>query len=301
MNTKKLGIVAAIAGIVALLITFGLYKHNQNSHDAYVQNKHAFQYLAASRDIGDGSSISPDDVMVVNWTSDQPVNGAFAVADKANVIGRIISYPVANGMIFTEKYLAGPDSSLGLPHKIPVGMRAISIKTDDVNDLGGFLFPGAKVDILAAIKSGASNPALSVAIVQNVIVLATGKQMTPDPEGKPTTASIVTVLVTPDQAQKVALAQQESSLYVSLRNGEDEEIIANKPTLFTDIAGVPAPPSVSGRKRPLGSEKPFPAAGTTVETVLGGKVTRQVFRNNIPVIASSLPSTADQTNIGARP
>jgi pilus assembly protein CpaB len=298
MNTRRLALGAIIASFFALLITFGVYKHNQQTHDAYVQNKHAFQYLAASKDIGDGSRIGPDDVMVVNWTSDQPVSGAFSVADKARVFGRIVSYPVSNGMLLTEKYLAGPDSSLGLPHKIPVGMRAISIKTDDVNDLGGFLFPGAKVDILAAIKSGASGIARSVVIVQDVDVLATGKQMTPDPEGKPTTASIVTVLVTPEQAQKIALAQQESSLYVSLRNGGDGEIVPNRPALFTDIAGVPPAP-VSERKRP--SNTKMPSAGTTVETILGGKATTQVFRDNVHVSANDSLAPADQPNTGGRP
>ncbi len=266
MNTRRLALGAIIAGFFALLITFGVYKNNQRAHDAYIQNKHAFQYLAAAKDIGDGSRIGPNDVIVVNWTSDQPVSGAFSIADKAQVLGRIVSYPVSNGMLLTEKYLAGPDSSLGLPHKIPVGMRAISIKTDDVNDLGGFLFPGAKVDILAAMNGGANGAARSVVIVQNVDVLATGKQMTPDPEGKPTTASIVTVLITPGQAQKIALAQQQSSLYVSLRNGGDEEIVADKPALFTDIAGVPAPP-VSEKIRLNHPEKSI--AGTTVETTLG--------------------------------
>jgi pilus assembly protein CpaB len=299
MNTRKLALVAIIAGIAALLITFGLYKHNQMAHDAYVQNKHAFQYLAASKDIGDGSRIGPEDVMVVNWTSDQPVSGAFSAENKAKVFGRIVSYPVSNGMLLTEKYLAGPDSSLGLPHKIPNGMRAISIKTNDANDLGGFLFPGVKVDILAAVKSEANSGARSVVIVQNVIVLATGKQMTPDPKGKPSAESIVTVLVTPDEAQRVALAQQESSLYVSLRNGEDGEILASKPALLADITGAPAPAIASGRVRPARPERPSPTTGTTVETILGGKATTQVFRNNIPASASY--SQVDQPSTGGRP
>ncbi len=127
-------------------------------------------------------------------------------------------------------------------------MRAISIKTDDVNDLGGFLFPGAKVDILVAIKSGANFAARSVVIVQDVSVLATGKQLTPDPEGKPTTVSIVTVLVTPEQAQKIALVQQESSISVSLRNGgDDERMVASKPALFSDISGEPTSPVTAKR------------------------------------------------------
>lgn len=298
MNLRRLALGTIVAGFCALLITVGVYKHNQHAHDAYVQNKHAFQYLAASRDIGDGSRVGPDDVMIVDWTSDQPVSGAFSEADKAKVLGRIVSYPVSNGMLLTEKYLAGPDSSLGLPHKIPVGMRAISIKTDDVNDLGGFLFPGAKVDILAALKSGANFAARSVVIVQDVSVLATGKQLTPDPEGKPTTVSIVTVLVTPEQAQKIALVQQESSISVSLRNGGDEQMVANKPALFTEISGEPTSP-ITEKRPPTRPDKPVD--GTTVETDLGGKVTRQLFRNNVPVSVNYAPTPPDQPKNGGRP
>lgn len=292
MNTRKLALFVVIAGAIALIITFGIYKHNQSSHDAYVVSKHAYQYLAAARDIADGDRIGPDDLIVANWTSDQPVVGAYGADDKAKVIGRIVSYPMSNGMLITEKYLAGPDSSLGLPHKIPPGMRAISIRTDDVSDLGGFLFPGVKVDILAALKN--EGEARSVAIVQNVTVLATGKQMTPDPSGKPTTVSIVTVLVTPEQAGKVALAQQEGALYISLRNGSDDEVLAAKPSLLSDIAGIAAPE----KQRPLGANPPFPPPGTAVETILGDSSSTQFFRNNVPVSAGYTPAPARQPYSG---
>jgi pilus assembly protein CpaB len=284
MNVKKVAFFATIACVLALLATIGLYKHNQSSHDTGVRSaSHALQYLAAAKDIHDGDRIGPDDVMVVTWGGDQPVPNAYAPADKGKVVGRLASYPVSNGKLLTEDLLASSDSSLGLTHKIPAGFRAFSVRSTEVNDFGGFLYPGAKVDILVSIKAGDKTPARSLSLVQDVVVLATGKQLTPDPAGKPTSVDVITVLVTPEQAQKIALAQEEGVLYFSLRSGGDEEMREDRPTLFSEIGGTPPPPVE--RRRPLGSEAPFPPAGTPVVTVFGNQSSTQFFRGNLPVNA----------------
>jgi pilus assembly protein CpaB len=302
MNARKIALIAAVACGIALIMTFGIYKHNQVTHDAAAHSgSHVWQYLAAAKNIGDGDRIGPADLMVINWTSDQPVVGAFAVTDKAKIIGRIASYPVSNGMLITDNYLAGPDSSLGLPHKIPAGFRAFSVRTSEVNDLGGFLYPGVKVDILVAIKGSDKSPSRSLSLVQNVPVLATGKQMSPDPSGKPTTVNVITILVTPDQAQKIALAQEEGSLYFSLRNGGDEEVRDEKPTLLTEISGAGTPPAQAvARRRPLSTEAPFPSAGVPVQTMIGNQVSTQFYRGNLPVSAPTPQRQDAQTNTGVQ-
>lgn len=299
MNAKNIAFSAAIACVVALVFTFGIYKHNQSSHDTGAHSAaHAWQYLAAAKDIHDGDRIGPDDVMVVNWSSDQPVPNAYLPVDKAKVIGRVASYPLSNGVLLTENVLGESDSSLGLPHKIPAGFRAFSVRSSEVNDFGGFLYPGSKVDILVSIKAGEKAPARSLSLVQNVIVLATGKQLTPDPAGKPTSVNVITVLVTPEQAQRIALAQEEGVLYFSLRNGGDGELREDKPTLFSEIGGIPAPPI--GKRRPLGLEPPFPPAGTPVVTVFGNQSSTQFFRGNLPVSAPVAPRPEAQNTPGAQ-
>lgn len=295
MNVKKATLAVLAAALVALLLTFGIYKHNRSAHDAAVRSaSHSWQYLAAARSIGGGERIGPADMMVVNSIGDQPVVGAFGPADKAKVLGRIAAYPMADGMIFTAKYLAPPDSSLGLPHKIPSGMRAFSVKANEVNDLGGFLYPGTKVDVLVALKGGDVKAARSLSLVQDVEVLATGKQLAPDPSGKPIEASVVTVLVTPDEAQEIALAQEEGAIYFSLRNGDDNAVSDDKPTLFSELAGEPAPV----RRGPLARHSHPQPAGIPVETILGGQSSTQFFRGNLPVSGQSKLHTAAQSKSG---
>jgi pilus assembly protein CpaB len=300
MNLKKIVFATTIACVIALIATFGIYKHNQSSHDAGAHGAgHAWQYLAAAKDIHDGDRIGPEDVMVITWSSDQPVPNAYVPADKAKVIGRVASYALSNGMLLTENLLAESDSSLGLPHKIPSGFRAFSVRSSEVNDFGGFLYPGSKVDILVSIKAADKTPARSLSLVQDVVVLATGKQLTPDPAGKPTSVNVITVLVTPEQAQRIALAQEEGVLYFSLRNGGDGELREDRPTLFSEIGGIPAPPVE--KRRPLESEPPFPPAGTPVVTVFGSQSSTQFFHGNLPVNAPVAPRPeAQNTNSGAQ-
>lgn len=296
MNLRKIAIAAVCACAVALVLTFGLDKKNQVAHDAFVRSQHLFRYEAASKAIAPGQRISADMLMTVNWTSDQPVIGAYSEADKATVVGHIALYPIADGMVITDKLLAGAGSSLGLPEKIPDGMRAMAVRTDEVTDMGGLLFPGTHVDVMATLHPFGSNGARTVTVVQNVEVLATGKQMTPDPAGKPISVSVVTILISPTDAQKVALAQQQGSLHIVLRNGGDQVILPDRASELSALTGGvvdPIAPRPSGATRPHVSHtlhhsqgiaiEPFPQKpSTTVQTVMGDKSYSQTFRGNLP-------------------
>jgi pilus assembly protein CpaB len=291
-NIRKFAIVTVVAGIVGLLVAFGTYRKNQLAHDAYIRSQHLFRYVAASKPIQAGQKITDDDLMIVNWTSDQPVVGAFLEKEKSKLIDRVAIYPIADGMVITEKYLAGPDSFLGLAQKIPTGMRAVAIKTDEVSDLGGFLFPGSKVDIMAVLHAVANRDPRTVNVAQNVPVIATGKQMTPDPSGKATAVTVVTVLVNPSDAQKIALAQQQGSIYFALRNGADQSVNGDKSSDFslasdTQVSTQPAKRNRSTRtmgRKHLGAIPEFPSPPSTVVTILGDQTQiSQQFRGGLPV------------------
>lgn len=297
MNTKMIAVLALGAGLIVLVVTFGLYKHNRAKEAAYVASRHAYEYLAASDDIAQGAKIAAKDLTQISWVSDKPVTGAYSSTNESALIGRVAAYPIPHGMLVLDKFLAAAGSSLSLPNKVPDGMRAIAIKTSPVNDMGGFLFPGAKVDILADIKGPGTNAeAKSYDIAQNITVLATGKQLTPDPSGKPVTVDIVTVLVTPVQAQKLALAQQEGSIYFTLRNGGDTADLTTKPTTLSEITGGSAP-----RPRPhfsLASVPPLRPVGTPVQTILGGHTVTQYFHGGLPVNPIPLQSSAPSSALG---
>jgi pilus assembly protein CpaB len=290
-NMRKLFIGVLVSVVVATLCVFIVYRKIQTGTNDGAKTSSEWHYVAATRDIAAGERLGPDMLTTVNWSSTLPVEGAFNSPDKA--VGRIASFPLASGMVVTEKLLASADSSLGLPQKIPEGMRAIAIQTDEVADFGGFLFPGAHVDVLMTIKAVTAGPMMqpikqvvdrdrTIVVLEDVGVLATGKQIVPDPSGKPTSVSVVTLLVTPDDARKVALAQQKGIVQLALRNGADHGSALHRATYLSDLAGPPAPESRSTVPKGLATKTDEPNL-QHLEVILGVRRSTQTFRNNIPV------------------
>ena len=290
-NMRKLFIGVLVSVVVATLCVFIVYRKIQTGTNDGAKTSSEWHYVAATRDIAAGERLGPDMLTTVNWSSTLPVEGAFNSPDKA--VGRIASFPLASGMVVTEKLLAAADSSLGLPQKIPEGMRAIAIQTDEVADFGGFLFPGAHVDVLMTIKAVTAGPMMqpikqvvdrdrTIVVLEDVGVLATGKQIVPDPSGKPTSVSVVTLLVTPDDARKVALAQQKGIVHLALRNGADHGSALHRATYLSDLAGPPAPESRSTVPKGLAPKTDEPNL-QHLEVILGVRRSTQTFRNNIPV------------------
>ena len=297
-NIRKLLIGALVSLAIAGLFVFIVYQKMQTGRMDAARISHQWHYVAATRNIAAGERLTADMLTTVDWTSTLPVDGGIVLPEKA--VGRLASFPIAGGMVVTEALLAAPDSALGLPQKIPDGMRAIAIQTDEVADFGGFLFPGSQVDVLMTIKSGAAGATMApevrdfdrdrtIVVLEDIAVLATGKQMVPDPSGKPTTVSVVTLLVTPDDARKVALAQQKGIVHLALRNSGDRGRAVRKATYLSDLIGAPTPQSRASVPR---SATPMPAEPTVerLEIVTGSKSYTQAYHNNIPVGEASQPT-----------
>ena len=292
MNIRKIFIGIAIAFVISGSLVFILYKKIQNGNSSTAKVAHVWHYVAASRSLASGESLTLAMMAPVDWNSPVPVDDAITEPDKA--LGRIVAYPIASGMILTEKSLAAPGSSFGLPEKIPDGMRAIAVKTDEVADLGGFLFPGTHVDVLLTIGCGSAGAqggggrVRTIVVLEDVGVLSVGKQMIPDPSDKPTPVSVVNLLVNADDARKVALAEQQGSLHLTLRNSGDRGNAEHKVTYLTDITGAPAP-AVRVRTK----DGPPPQR---LEMTLGSKGSVQTYRDNIPVREPSAALTGGENS-----
>ncbi|HZC23330.1 MAG TPA: Flp pilus assembly protein CpaB, partial [Candidatus Binatia bacterium] len=295
-NIRKLLIGVVVALVVAGAFTAIVYKKIQTGKVDAIKQTRTWKYVATTRDVAAGERVTADMITMVDWSSNLPVEGALDSADKA--IGHVVSFPVSGGMVLTEKMLAASDSALGLPNKIPDGMRAIAIQTDQVADFNGFLFPGAHVDVLMTTKStpgGAPSPMgasvaverdRTIVILENVSVLATGKQMVPDPQGKPTEVSVVTLLVTPDDARKVALAQQKGVVHLALRNSADLGAATRKATYLNDLDGAPQSQVRTGAStstRHSASHSDEEGALQKLHVQLGTRSFIQTYRNNVQV------------------
>jgi pilus assembly protein CpaB len=150
--------------------------------------------------------------------------------------------------------LAPEGVGAGLQAVIPEGYRAMTVRVDDVVGVSGFVGPGSYVDVVAVIvpvnQTSASQGPISKIVLQNIKVLASGGSIdSPENQRQPSSVNAVTLMVTPEQAEKLVLAANESKLQLVMRNYTDQEDSrtsgANKATLLNgeSVRSEPAPPS----------------------------------------------------------
>jgi pilus assembly protein CpaB len=163
-------------------------------------------------------------------------------------------------------------------------MRATSVKTNEVMNIAGFIFPGSHVDVLVTLRGENNASSTTHTVLQNVQVLATGTKTDPDPNGKPENVSVVTLLVTPEESEKLALAQSQAiqnqgSIHFVLRNGGDAARPDTAPIDMAELAGLPkkVPQPQLHATRAAAPKTP---EAYTVETLSGGKITVAKFPAN---------------------
>jgi pilus assembly protein CpaB len=193
------------------------------------------KYAAPSRSLQAGENLE-----LVAWPAGVPLEGAFARTE--DVLGRAVLYPLGKGQPILDKYLSAPGSGVGLAGKIPEGMRAIALRSDEVVGVAGFLLPGSRLDVLVTYRTDKSPEPCTSTVLQNAEVLAAGHQVQPDPEGKPATVTVVTLLLRPDEAERVVMASTQGSIHFVLRNGSDSERTQTSPILLSQLSGAQTPP-----------------------------------------------------------
>jgi len=269
---RRLASAFIIALVVAGVFTYWLSQRFQKSHAA-VAAAPRNQYVAAVANLDAGQTIKPENLKLVDWPAAMPLAGAFTTPQP--LIGRVVLYPLTAGEPIRDSQLAAPGATSGLTVKIPDGMRAISLHTDDVVGVAGFLLPGTHVDVLVTIHPPGEPDPVTNTVLQNVQVLTSGQKSEPDPEGKPITATVVTLLVTPEQAEKVDLATTQGIIHFTLRNGVDNEEFKGPPAQFAELAGMKTPDGKPILKP--AAERPAPKP-YVVETFMGGTVKTDNFQ-----------------------
>jgi len=268
MNSRRLLIALLIALLLAGGVTFTISRKLIGRPAAAAQFEH---YVAASRPLQPGEVLKAEDLTVVEWPLSHPLSGGFTKA--GDLAGRAVIYPVAASQPVLQDYLAAPGSVIGLTTKIPEGMRATSVKSDEVAGVAGFLFPGSHVDVLVTFRSDRFPTPATQIVLQDVEVLTVGQKLEPDPQGKPETVSVVTLLLTPEDAQKMVLAGSQGSIQFVLRNGADHSKVEAVPMQIAQLSGAaPATPAAVTPRAHLPMKEPY-----VVETILGDKRSTRSF------------------------
>ncbi len=261
MKTKQRALFAlASALVLAGLCTFVL---NRTILRAAAAGHTSLRYYTTpKRAVHSGDLLRNEDMEPLGWPATADVRGA--IARREDAVNRVALVNIAPGEPLLESQLAPPGSGTGLASRIPNGMRAIALKSDEVIGVAGFLNPGSHVDVLVTCHSGFGGDAITTTVLQNVEVVATNQQIEPNPNGKPTTATVVTLLLTPPQAQRALLASNQGSLQLVLRNSSDMSTSDAAPIALSQIApisqGLKAPGMPSSTPMPLSASVPSAAS-----------------------------------------
>ncbi len=188
MNSRRLLIALLIALLFSGGVTWFLSRKLNARNSAHANTE---RYVAAAHALQPGEVLKPEDLKLVDWPSSLGLGNTFGKIEELN--GRALIYPVAASQPILEGYLASPGSAIGLTTKIPEGMRATSVKSDEIVGVAGFLFPGSHVDVLVTMRSDRLPAPATQIVLQDVEVLTVGQKLQPDPQGKAETVNVVTL------------------------------------------------------------------------------------------------------------
>src|SRR5690349_4187340 len=257
MRNKRL-IIALFAAVAFGLIAAVSVSRYLASAQAYTKNLN--NVVVAKVEIPVGTRILPEQLSVVQFPKAVTPDGAFAVIDD-KLIGRVANMRISVREPVTENRLAPVGVAAGLSSVIPDGFRAMTVKVDDVVGVSGFIQPGTLVDIVVTITppdNERQRERVSKIVLQNIKVLASGQNIDkPKNEKETERVKAVTLQVTPQQAEKLALASSEGRLQLVMRNsvdqGDERTTGANKTTLLAGENAIPIPEPGLG---PKDGEKP---------------------------------------------
>lgn len=252
MRNKRL-IIALFAAVVFGLVAAVSVSRYLASAQAYTKN--LTNVVVAKVEIPVGTRIVAEQLTVAQFPKTVAPEGTFPVIDD-KLLGRVAVMRISPREPITEYRLAPVGSAGGLSSMIPDGFRAMTVKVDDVVGVSGFIMPGTLVDVVVTINppdETKQRERVSKIVLQNIKVLANGQNIDrPRNEKETERVKAVTLQVTPDQAEKLALASSEGKLQLVMRNSVDQgdEVTpgANKTSLLAGERAQPVPDPGLGQK-----------------------------------------------------
>ena len=272
MNRSRLLMIGALALAIGFLTSLWVYRSMQGKS---APAEAGVQVMVAANDLQVGERVEEHDIKIVNIPASILPPGA--PRRKADVIGHGVINLISKGEFIMPKDLAQENAGAGLPSLIPPGMRAVSVRVNDIVSVAGFVTPGTRVDVLLTGAPNGSGEQQTTTVLQNVAVLASGHTLERSSNGEAQNTAVITLLVTPDDAQRLTLASSEGHIQLALRNPldtkQDDVGSANSRGLFKTAAPAPTPVrTVPVRHvRPVIKDTTPPASPVQVEVYQGDK------------------------------
>ncbi len=272
MNRNRLLMIGLVALAFAFLVSSAVYSKLKGKSQPGLAA--GADVVVAAKDLSVGSKVTNDSLKLVRIP--EAAIPPTAIRQKTEVLERGVILPIAAGEFILPSKLAADKAGSGLPSLIPPGMRAVSVRVNEVVSVAGFVLPGTRVDVLLTGTPGnGGTDQRTTTVLENVAVLATGQTLERNSAGNPENAAVITLLVSPDDAQKLTLASSQGKIQLSLRNPLDTKQqdlgMVGSNSLYR--GGAPARPvTTTTRPRPRTiNVAPSAPSVYTVEVIKGDK------------------------------
>src|SRR5947209_5950134 len=242
MNRSRLLFIGFVALALGAFVSFVVYKNVLQRSTA--NSEPGSDVIVAAGDLQVGAKVQDGDVRMVKVpVSVVPPN---SFRSKSQIIGRGVILPIQRGEFILPSKLAAENAGSGLPSLIPPGMRAVSVRVNEVVAVAGFVVPGTRVDVLLTGNPSGGNEPQTTTVLENVAVIAAGQKLERNAAGEPQSTPVITLLVSPDDAQRLTLASSQGHIQLALRNPVDtkkEDLAAMKANgLYRNLNPTAAPP-----------------------------------------------------------
>lgn len=279
MNRNRLLVIGAVALLLATFVSYSIYKVLRVAVNTHQANA-TVAVVAAAADLPIGARLEEKDLQLVQMPEKYLPPGSHS--STSELVGRGVIVPMTKSELVLDSKLAEANAGAGLPSLIPDGMRAVSVKVNDVISVAGFVTAGTHVDVVLTGSPEKDNDPAKVTtttVLENVQVLAAGQKLQKNEQGEAQQVTVITLLVKPEDAQKLVLASSEGRIQLALRNPldtKDESIpmIRHAALYRLQPGGVPEPSKPSPMRhfaKTAPAPPPPPPAPYIVEMIRGEK------------------------------
>ncbi len=267
--------VLGVSLVFALVVSSVFYQMTSRSSTRKAEPTDMRDVVVTTRPLSVGALVKPADVKLAKIPAEGFPKGAYSkveeVLDRGVISNMLLEEPILDGR------LAAKGSGLGLATEIPVGMRAVTVRVNDVANVAGFVLPNMHVDVLVTGRPPGGDGDITTTCLQNMLVLSSGQTLQPDARGQAINSPTVTLLATPDQAETLTLANVDGHIQLILRNSTDatiettpgryiEELYStHRRTPVNEGPDKPAGPvAAKPRPKPVEAAQPAPAPAAPV-------------------------------------
>jgi pilus assembly protein CpaB len=273
-------VVLVVAVVMASVASYGVYRTVQAMPVQQVEVAN-YKVVVAAKPLGMGARVTADDVRLVAWPSGSPVAGGHTEIEA--IVGRGVLSAFVENEPLTESKLAPIEAGAGISPTIPAGMRAMSVKVNEVVGVAGFVVPGTRVDVLVTLGTpGRTDESMTRTVASNVQVLTAGTRYDQEKakDGEAIPSTVVTLMVSPVDAERIALAQSKGQIMLSLRNPLDIEEAVTQGVRTANLFGdaprqTPATRASAPRASSAAPVTPQPTKPYMVETIKAAKRTTE--------------------------